>query len=102
MTTRSLSALLAFLAVLVVVAALTACNSRLHGRYEDASRDYIDFRSSGKAFTNIGAGGGETEITYEIDDRRVTLHEVDGNPTLLRQQDGSLCCGPGGVLRRTR
>ena len=77
-----------------------ACGSRLHGRYQDPRGNYVDFSSSRAAFTNIGAGGGETEISYERQGTRVTLHELDGNPTLQLQKDGSLCCGPGGVLTK--
>ena len=39
------------------------------------------------------------EITYDRDGNRVTLHELEGNPTLRLQSDGSLCCGPAGLFR---
>ncbi len=74
----------------------------LNGRYVDSSNNYIDFRLSGKAFTNIGAGGGEMQITYDRNDVRITLHKLDRNPTLRLDDDGTHCCGPGGVFRPDR
>jgi hypothetical protein len=89
---------------LLTIAALVwaGWSRRLHGRYIDPNHTYIEFAYSGKAFTNLNAGGLETEITYERDGSRVVLHELDGNPTLLIQADGSLCCGPGGAYQLAR
>ena len=87
-------------AVSLLALGAVACGSRLHGRYQDQRGNYVDFRSSDAAFTNIGAGGGESQISYERQGTRVTLHELDGNPALHLQDDGSLCCGPGGVLTK--
>lgn len=80
---------------------LTGCRSSMAGRYEDSGHHYVDFHRGGKAFTNIGAGGGEVQITYDVDGDRVTLHQIDGNPTLRVHPDRSLCCGPSGVLAPT-
>lgn len=89
----------AWMAVLLGGMWTTGCRGVPHGRYVDAQRNYVDFHRFGRAFTNIGAGGSEVEIRYEVDGDRVTLHAIDGNPTLRWRADGSLCCGPGGAMR---
>ena len=83
---------------LLFILVLVGCASSPHGRYEDSEHNYIDFHRAGKAYTNIAAGGSEMQITYEVEEDRVILHELDGNPTLRFNADESLCCGPAGLL----
>lgn len=70
---------------------ICGCN-KMSGKYSDSSGMLVvEFKSS-KAY--VTTAGVTTEMDYDVDGDKVTLHNPQGNLVLTKNSDGSLSGGP--------
>lgn len=82
--------------LVIMVLFLSACGKSIEGTYTDAmGLSSYTFSSGGKAY--VGMMGIESEMTYEVDGKRVKLMTPQGNMVLQLMEDGTLQ-GPMGIV----
>lgn len=83
------------LLLLSAVLLLTACGSKLEGKYADQYSS-ITFNSNGKAIQS--AFGANVEVNYELDGSKVKLISPQGTMVMTMLEDGSIQSPMGGKL----
>jgi len=80
-------------AVCLSLVLISGCN-KMSGKYQDDSGMMaVEFKSSKAYLTTAGM---TTEMDYDVDGDKVTLHNPQGNLVLTKNSDGSLSGGPMG------
>ena len=75
--------------VLALCFLLSACSSKLSGEYVSADGS-LTYRFESGERVHISGQEGETELKYEIYDRRIQIETPRGSQILILMEDGSL------------
>lgn len=87
--------------LLIACVLLSACGSPVEGTYSDAmGLTSYTFKDDGKVY--VSTMGTETELSYSVEDDKVTIGGPDTNVVLTLKDDGTLEGPLGMTLSRSK